>query len=1146
MNTVCSRTAIRAAWLCASLILASLRVGPIPAQSLPPKGTPPAEDPGQAALSLEQEAALAPPVAARLYREAAESRERRGEYGQALLDYQLMLAALPPEDAAEVKATLSLHLDFLTHQLADVSQAAGTSTVLPAAHRVAVPAGIAPTARALEIEPGRLRDGGLDFLASYMISLKSGERQRRQKNFSRTMNHYTALLRHLRKKGIVSLADGAVHPETIVFSFQGDKGALKRTRDFLSFFGVRMKQERTGGRVTLEINTSRTSDERRQLLRDLGVNLVGSDLREIRLQLSAEYIACTLDETELASVIPSRPSPRSGTWLEGFIRDPGQMATYTALAACPAASRREVIRALPATDPARTSNALRRYGPYLEFKDGRLVLPGSAHSWAEVLGGTQPDAEAFLPSFLRHERGRLLHLYYALSGAPRPVQDFFTASAERLNQLYKVLPPEAETAPAPGPGAQVQIGFPERLLRLLQVDEQGLYLPLDPFFAPHLFGRTGVRVSSHGQGDVRIGEAEWTRLAQLSAEPSAGPGLSFLEVLEFLVFLQKEHPAMLSGESISSIMSDPAGSPVFMDLILDIDPEPPTLVRYLAYCRELGRNKGGSWDENRSRTSQAVFFLIAALRREQTISPQDARHLLDAALSSFDAAEEGRFALQVSSFLADDLLTLLAKDRMSPQVEDPLLAGLAGLAVPARFHFDGALLEFDRSAWRLQQMKGVLQLQQVNTLPPLLAALERIRRLDTTTGTVSGLLSEIRDALGSLRPAPVAEGSARDSREAIAHSELETIRGEVESWMKLGAVRSGEARSLAKAMHPELGVALLSYCYAYAGRPEVDALAFDPALIRKHDFSRGVTQANPGWRPARTRQAEGRGTYLAGSLSGLGYQLSRQEEARSGVGLRDDETVLPAAVLLNDIRLTNRPLRTDRAQEAVALSAALARELLYLAGTNLGLRNWLGTLLADIVSPAQRAILLQVRQGHDAGGVEGSPTPSELFLLGRAFLAAREKSADFPAAIPALRRLQAVMTDPGSPETGGIQREIGEYGVQTRSRLGVEGHTLSLLEPYERLEREASAIALYERVSDLKVRVAEISYSLSLPASLGEELAEAALRQLLPDPDADGVNDWRILTQRIQALGQRDARRWIERLRGFGILTPAAELEGTP
>jgi len=52
----------------------------------------------------------------------------------------------------------------------------------------------------------------------------------------------------------------------------------------------------------------------------------------------------------------------------------------------------------------------------------------------------------------------------------------------------------------------------------------------------------------------------------------------------------------------------------------------------------------------------------------------------------------------------------------------------------------------------------------------------------------------------------------------------------------------------------------------------------------------------------------------------------------------------------------------------------------------------------------------------------------------------------------------------------------------------------------------------------LKVRVAEISYSLSLPASLGEELAEAALRQLLPDPDADGVNNWRILTQRIQAL----------------------------
>jgi hypothetical protein len=84
---------------------------------------------------------------------------------------------------------------------------------------------------------------------------------------------------------------------------------------------------------------------------------------------------------------------------------------------------------------------------------------------------------------------------------------------------------------------------------------------------------------------------------------------------------------------------------------------------------------------------------------------------------------------------------------------------------------------------------------------------------------------------------------------------------------------------------------------------------------------------------------------------------------------------------------------------------------------------------------------------------------------------------------------------------------------------------------------------LYERICDLKIRLAEINYSLGLPAELVVSEGELAVRDILPKSAPVFTNTWKLALDQIERLGAGNALVWIEELLNEGVLIPADDDE---
>ncbi|MFH1572857.1 MAG: tetratricopeptide repeat protein, partial [Acidobacteriota bacterium] len=1136
----------------------------------------------QAVIELERGTGRVSRDAHRLWHDAAVLRERRQEPGQALLNYQAMFDSLPDEEAARERNSRARHIAYLSGRLVQ-ENASGTPAATPMGAGapgspalcasaivpgfvLAVPGGVQLLARSLGIEAGPLqRPDGLEHLSAHLLSLPSADLKRAQDAVGRYLRHYKDLLEHLRKKRLIAAAPGPPAAEALAVPLGGDEEAIRRASDLLSYFGIKLKAERRRDlpmRVVLTISQRRKPVERQQLLRDLGVNMAEASLREIRLHLRDDGLPSLFDEITLAEKILRPSRHKSRPFLERWVRDPEAMRLYLALARCSDSVRRRLVEAMSAEELSALSDRISLYGPFMAFQDERLDLPGMAQGWEGILGVPVSEPAHFLSAFLRFDGGGLLRLYCLLEGAAAPVRRFLTETPERLTQLYSLLPPEdTDTrAQASGSGWSQTTG---RLLRLLRVDQDGLYLPLDPRLDRFLFPPATARAAADSRPGLPLDLPRFAYLVNIARKSAGTPVRSIADTIEFLAYIGRERPELLAEDSIPAVMYNPADSAVFLDLIWDLRPASRQVSRYLDYCRTLARAYRDGWNERRTRTSQSVFFLLSALRRERILGEEAGLRMLDEALDAFRATDEARFAFQVAVLITDHLLPALERlPELTGQSPDPITTALAGDGRPAVFYFDGSPMEFHASSHRLERIAGVLQLQQTVPLADVLAA---TRALAGWTGEgVASVerLHGLAESLIRLQPGRPETGLADERGRRSAADGLPALRREMESRLQTGRLPddSGRAADLANrvaaSLHSELGITLLAYCYAYAGSPMVDALAFDDGFVRKHDFSGGIAQAGSGWIATRAAQKQGEGTYLAGSLSGLGFQLSRFETSTSALDLKAEARPAPAPSLLSDMRSVHRPLRTDAAQEYVALSVRLGGEVLAAAAGDGSLRNWCHGRLAALVEPRRREGVASCMR-EDGNGHAGAEmlTPSELLLLGLAYQgeigrsllpdglldgspgAVREETA--AAEFPVLDRLRALAVESGSPPSRSFLAELEQYGPVLRRRLGLGGRSFLAMEPYRRLESEASPDVLFERMCDLKIRIAEIAYTLGLPAALGELLGEQALREIITSSDPETVNQWPSVIDRVKALSVADARNWIERLIRAGAIIPA-------
>jgi hypothetical protein len=473
-------------------------------------------------------------------------------------------------------------------------------------------------------------------------------------------------------------------------------------------------------------------------------------------------------------------------------------------------------------------------------------------------------------------------------------------------------------------------------------------------------------------------------------------------------------------------------------------------------------------------------------------------------------------------------------------------------------------------------MASAIRQQRLTPLLELLDMIQLTRKINLSGEAPADLLQSLAGKIMKL-PAPEASsGIAGTKGRPSEQSGYELLAKELESLALRhkggGAAEpmAGLVKQVAGVLHAELGITLLAHCYAYHGTSQTAALTYDPDFIRKHEFYPRGRPAPAGWLPAELEQGKERGSLITGSLSGLGIQLHTVEMGASAqsFGIKDWSGFVPA--MLSGIRAVPRSLQSERAQEYVALTVRLGRELLASRVSDPRSGQWCDQYISMLLSPLRRERLDRFLSRGSFGDAVGVLSPSELFLLGEAYLVALDmlpspararlaafvqsdgagrvqdalKAPEF--ASPALDRLREIIPREGSPALDDFQDEVEQFGPFVWRRFGLTANSFRFCDSYEQLQNHPSSDLLFGRIFDLKIRLAEVGYSVGLPAAISGDLAELAIQNLITDPAAASVDSWSDVVEQISRLGPWSVRDWIQELLNLGRLSlrPGKQTDG--
>jgi hypothetical protein len=238
----------------------------------------------------------------------------------------------------------------------------------------------------------------------------------------------------------------------------------------------------------------------------------------------------------------------------------------------------------------------------------------------------------------------------------------------------------------------------------------------------------------------------------------------------------------------------------------------------------------------------------------------------------------------------------------------------------------------------------------------------------------------------------------------------------------------------------------------------------------------------------------------------------------------------------------------------------LGRELLFLKILDPSSDRWSDPYLSALLSQLRRERLALLMNNERVVEAIEVLSPSELFFLGEAYLvsigvlprAACGRLAPFMESVwdgsskdsvkpprltnPGIERLRQIIPTADSPSFDSFQMEVEQYGELLWRRLGILESSLRSVETYEQVANYRSQL-LFERVFDLKIRLAEIAYSAGLPASVAGVLGQMAVQSLIVDRAGTSVSGWEEAIQQIRLLNVGNIHGWMEELLVSGILT---------
>lgn len=1013
---------------------------------------------------------------------------------------------------------------------------------------ITIPGGFATVARLTGIgDSSPDSESGLRRVFTYLVRLEppSGAVSRthpERDNLISYLKQYSLFLQYLQKEHIIPSDPSPKNLQEIRFPLQGDRTRLESTRKLLDFFGIdcRIRNDSTG--PAIEIKAARRILKRENLYKAMGFHLQDPGLREIRISLEPGRVPLLLGQSKWEEILSSG---NPDLLFQSFVENPKAMRLYLALAACSQSTRAGLLDTIEPAQLLKFSDMLLLFGADLNFKNGTLEFPGYRQTW-----GSLPGSPDFSLNALLSEGGAGLVLYSALSASPSPVQKYFTASPGRLKSYLEILKKYSS-----GESHVLALAAGQELARILRisaVNPEGLILDLNSTISDRLSSWIGIDPTGLSpSGQILLNPKV---LAKLMPGAGTSPYLetSRADILEFLHYLENAQPDSLNAESVDLLMKDPGSSAVFLDLIGDLEPPPALLSKYLQYCTKVAAAGERGWNQNRTRTSQSLLFLIAAMRRESTISKQEADVLLQHALDAFSADDQAQFAFNTAGFISTELI-----NRFSPESRnfpDPLLSVLSGFRPPRLISFGGENFAIDLSGRKYERMQKTICSQSITPIPTLLQVFSILRTIEAAANKPAinesiKLLSKLVDEIKAPEKTP---GESMGNRKVPgARTDLGQIKMKIaapENWIA-GLDSATQAKEIAAQLNTELGVSLLAYCYAYSAIPDLTVLTFDPNFVRKHRFYNRANTGISKWNRSHFVQDDEEGGLIEGSLAGMEYELTRLHLAESEDDLGISSNIDIAPSILSGMRRVRPELRSDRSQAYVALATRLGQSLISLPAANEPFDNWVRDTLAPLLSPQRLEEISARRKQPDPSSAAAILSRSELFLLGQAFFNSQEKSTGkCPEAelCSLVVKLSALVPKQGSLDYNAFQNEVSQYGISLRSRIGLPRFSFDMIESYERLGKNPRLHYLYDRICDLKIRIAELNYSLGLPAFLGEIEAEPALREVLPSGSQADAGEWKSTIENISGLNEKAVPGWISSILSDGSLAAAPKEKGSP
>ena len=558
----------------------------------------------------------------------------------------------------------------------------------------------------------------------------------------------------------------------------------------------------------------------------------------------------------------------TGEFIDAFISDPGLCRLYLGLSHV----NRAVAEALrKQANPARLkayANVLDFYGAMFDIQNGSAVVPGSARSWASLVGASPNNPGAFFDKLLASDDGWGASFFDALSRIDGPVATYLT-QPQRLKRFYDAVRGKVTT---PGPARPVFRSSTELMLLTsgLRLNANGqIHIPggvevWKTLFVKHPRGKYDAKLT-RAAGSWRTGDDLLEALFALSRKTVENEPLKiFLALNDIDRRRARAISPELSAKLISNYRLYGAQYILFTDAPGLTE---STIGRYLDTCADIAATRDGMLRGNSAGILQSAVELwrVFVIRSEIKPAAQDASFskliapfahvreaddLFDAGRSAVDVVIATATGQPAAGYRQERLVDLLVGQVRNDDGE--------GLISPARTF----LRIYD--AQRLMSLDTLFAMASANGSPD--------PKLLKSFNTQMDRMAEIDQARSSL---------STEERNVFSSGYWSSRHIDAERKFNIEkALKNADRKDLRAGLTPFLRDSMVGLLYGYYAPAGAQILLTNPSFVRNHDFIgpentpsvwRSTDVSGSGW-PASS------GGRLNGSLIALPYALAEAEQ----------------------------------------------------------------------------------------------------------------------------------------------------------------------------------------------------------------------------------------------------------------------------